>query len=190
MAKRKIKRKHNKSLIDNSNLYSWGGDFNNAMKLKAFDLKGTFSGGNVANMLKDGLASAAGSAIGKIGGNLLSGGLQSGAGSTISGIGSTIGGAIGAVNPILGGIVSAGSGILSGAANALFGSKLNQEKINEIENSNSALNSLMVDNSTADSIENQWANQTFGSDFSQSDIGKDGLFSSNAKNKYNELYFS
>ena len=187
MAKRKIKRKHNKSLIDSSNLYSWGGDFNDAMKLKAFDLKGTFSGGNVANILKGGLASAAGSAIGKIGGNLLSGGLQSGAGSTISGIGSTIGGAIGAVNPILGGIVSAGSGILSGAANALFGSKLNQEKINEIENSNSALNSLMVDNSTADSIENQWANQTFGSDFSQSDIGKDGLFSSKAKSKYNEL---
>lgn len=187
MAKRKIKRKHNKSLIDSSNLYSWGGDFNDAMKIKAFDLKGTFSGGNVANMLKNGLASAAGSAIGKIGGNLLSGGLQSGAGSAISGVGSTIGGAVGAVNPILGGIISAGSGILGGATNALFGSKLNQEKINKIESSNSALNSVMVDNSNADSIENQWANQTFGSDFSQSDIGKDGLFSSKAKSKYNEL---
>ena len=188
MVKKKVIKKSNRLFTSNiPNYYSWGGDFNDAMKLKAFDLKKTFSGGNVANMLKDGLASAAGSAIGKIGGNLLSGGLQSGAGSTISGVGSTIGGAIGAVNPILGGIVSAGSGILSGAANALFGSKLNQEKINEIENSNSALNSLMVDNSTADSIENQWANQTFGSDFSQSDIGKDGLFSSKAKNKYNEL---
>ena len=49
------------------------------------------------------------------------------------------------------------------------------------------MNTVMVDNSSADSIEDQWANQDFGADFSKSDIGKDGLFSSKAKKKYRAL---
>lgn len=189
MAKRKIIRKSNKPLTFNTpNYYSWGGDFKNALGgTKAFDLKGTFSGGNVAGMLKGGLASGIGSTMGNIAGGAISGGLESGAGSAISNIGGTIGGAVSAVNPVLGGIISAGSGILGGAANALFGSKLNQEKINEIEGSNKGMNTLMVDSSSADNIEDQWLNQDFGSDFSKSDIGKDGLFSNKAKNKYKVL---
>lgn len=189
MAKRKIIRKSNRPLTFNApNYYNWGGDFKNALGgIKAFDLKGTFSGGNVAGMLKGGLASGIGSAVGNIAGGAISGGLESGAGSAISNIGGTIGGAVSAVNPVLGGIISAGSGILGGVTNALFGSKLNQEKINEIEGSNKGMNTLMVDSSSADAIENQWLNQDFGSDFSKSDIGKDGLFSNKAKNKYKAL---
>lgn len=189
MAKRKIIRKSNRPLTFNApNYYNWGGDFKNALGgIKAFDLKGTFSGGNVAGMLKGGLASGIGSAVGNIAGGAISGGLKSGAGSAISNIGGTIGGAVSAVNPVLGGIISAGSGILGGVTNALFGSKLNQEKINEIEGSNKGVNALMVDSSSADAIENQWLNQDFGSDFSKSDIGKDGLFSNKAKNKYKAL---
>lgn len=189
MAKRKIIRKSNRPLTFNApNYYSWGGDFKNALGgTKPFDLKGTFSGANVAGMLKGGLASGIGSAVGNIAGGAISGGLESGAGSAISNIGGTIGGAVSSVNPVLGGIISAGSGILGGATNALFGSKLNQEKINEIEGSNKGMNTLMVDSSSADNIEDQWLNQDFGSDFSKSDIGKDGLFSNKAKNKYKEL---
>lgn len=189
MAKRKIIRKSNRPLTFNApNYYDWGDDFKNALGgIKPFDLKGTFSGGNVAGMLKGGLASGIGSTIGNIAGGAISGGLESGAGNAISNIGGTIGGAVSAVNPVLGGIISAGSGILGGAANALFGSKLNQEKINEIEGSNKGMNTLMVDSSSADAIENQWLNQDFGSDFSKSDIGKDGLFSNKAKNKYKAL---
>lgn len=189
MAKRKIIRKSNRPLtFSTPNYYNWGGDFKNALGgIKAFDLKGTFSGGNVAGMLKGGLASGIGSAVGNIAGGAISGGLESGAGSAISNIGGTIGGAVSAVNPVLGGIISAGSGILGGVTNALFGSKLNQEKINEIEGSNEGMNTLMVDSSSADTIENQWLNQDFGSDFSKSDIGKDGLFSNKAKNKYKAL---
>lgn len=189
MAKRKIIRKSNRPLTFNApNYYDWGGDFKNALGgTKPFDLKGTFSGGNVAGMLKGGLASGIGSAVGNIAGGAISGGLESGAGSAISNIGGTIGGAVSAVNPVLGGIISAGSGILGGVTNALFGSKLNQEKINEIEGSNKGMNTLMVDSSSADAIENQWLNQDFGSDFSKSDIGKDGLFSNKAKNKYKAL---
>ena len=138
-------------------------------------------------MLKGGLASGIGSAVGNIAGGAISGGLESGAGSAISNIGGTIGGAVSAVNPVLGGIISAGTGIIGGLTNRMFGSKLNKEKIAEVEGTNKAMNTVMVDNSSADSIEDQWANQDFGADFSKSDIGKDGLFSSKAKKKYRAL---
>lgn len=189
MAKRKIIRKSNRPLTLNSpNYYSWGGDFKAALgDVEPLDFKSTFSGGNVAGMLKGGLAAGLGSTIGKFAGNAISGGLESGAGKAISNIGGTIGGAVSAVNPILGGIISVGSGVLGGATNALFGSKLNQEKINEIEGTNKVMNALMVDSSSADNIESQWASQDFGSDFSRSDIGKDGLFSNKAKNKFKSL---
>lgn len=188
MAKRKIIRKSNRPFTYNPHYYGWGGDFKAAMGgTGAFDLKSTFSGGNVAGMLKGGLASGIGSAVGNIAGGAISGGLESGAGSAISNIGGTIGGAVSAVNPVLGGIISAGSGIIGGLTNRMFGSKLNEEKIAEVEGSNKAVNTVMVDNSSADSVMDQWANQDFGADFSKSDIGKDGWFSNKAKNKYEEL---
>lgn len=188
MAKRKVIRKSNRPFTYNPHYYDWGGDFKNALGgTKPFDLKGTFSGGNVAGMLKGGLASGIGSAVGNIAGGAISGGLESGAGSAISNIGGTIGGAVSAVNPVLGGIISAGTGIIGGLTNRMFGSKLNEEKIAEVEGSNKAINTVMVDSSSADSIEDQWANQDFGADFSESDIGKDGWFSNKAKNKYKEL---
>lgn len=164
MAKRKIMRRSNRPFIYNPHYYNWGGDFKNAL------------GGT-----------GIGSAVGNIAGGAISGGLESGAGSAISNIGGTIGGAVSAVNPVLGGIISAGTGIIGGLTNRMFGSKLNKEKIAEVEGTNKAMNTAMVDNSSADSIEDQWANQDFGADFSKSDIGKDGLFSSKAKKKYRAL---
>ena len=188
MAKRKIIRKSNRPFTYNPHYYSWGGDFKEALGgTKPFDLKGTFSGGNVAGMLKGGLAGGIGSAVGNIAGSAISGGLKSGAGSAINNIGNTIGGAVSAVNPIFGSIISAGTGIIGGLTNRMFGSKLNKEKIAEVEGINKAMNTVMVDNSSVDSVENQWANQDFGVDFSKSDIGKDGWFSNKAKNKYKEL---
>lgn len=188
MAKRKVIRKSNRPFIYNPHYYSWGGDFKKALGgIKPFDLKGTFSGSNVAGMLKGGLASGIGSAVGNIAGGAISGGLESGAGSAISNIGGTIGGAVSTVNPVLGGIISAGTGIIGGLTNKMFGSKLNKENIANIEGTNNAMNTVMVDNSSNDAIENQWANQDFGADFSKSDIGKDGLFSSKAKKKYRQL---
>ena len=188
MAKRKVIRKSNRPFTYNPHYYAWGGDFKNALGgTKPFDLKGTFSGGNVAGMLKGGLASGIGSAVGNIAGGAISGGLESGAGSAISNIGGTIGSAVSAVNPVLGGTISAGSDIIGGLTNRMFGSKLNKEKIAEVEGSNKAINTVMVDSSSADSVMDQWANQDFGKDFTKSDIGKDGWFSNKAKNKYKEL---
>lgn len=188
MAKRKVIRKSSRPFTYNPHYYSWGGDFKAAMDgIGAFDLKSTFSGGNVAKMLKEGLASSIGSAVGNIAGGAIGGGLESGAGSVISNIGGTIGGAVSAVNPVLGGIISAGTGVIGGLTDRMFGSKLNKEKITEVEGSNKAMNTVMVDSSSADSIEGQWANQDFGADFSKSDIGKDGWFSNKAKKKYKAL---
>ena len=188
MAKRKVIRKSNRPFTYNPHYYSWGGDFKNALGgIKPFDLKGTFSGGNVAGMLKGGLAGTIGSAMGNIAGGAIGGGLESGAGSAISNIGGTIGGALSAVNPVFGSFISAGTGIIGGLTNIASGSKLNKEKIAEIEGSNKAINTVMVDSSNADSVMSQWANQDFGADFSKSDIGKDGWFSNKAKNKYKKL---
>ena len=180
MAKRKVIRKSNRPFTYNPHYYAMGGT-------GAFDLKSTFSGGNVAGMLKGGLAGGIGSAVGNIAGGAIGGGLESGAGSAISNIGGTIGSAVSAVNPVLGGIISAGSGIIGGLTNRMFGSKLNKEKIAEVEGSNKAINTVMVDSSSADSVMDQWVNQDFGKDFTKSDIGKDGWFSNKAKNKYKEL---
>ena len=138
------------------------------------------------NIAKSGIG-VIGGAVGTIGNKLISGGLSSGAGNAISSIGGTVGGALSAVNPVVGGIVSAASGIVGGLTNRAFGSKLNQEKISEVNNSNKVLNTLSVDNSSTDSIMNQWGSQDFGKDFSKSDIGKDGWFSNKAKKKYREL---
>lgn len=188
MAKRKVIRKSNRPFTYNPHYYAWGGDFKAAMGgTGALNLKSTFSGGNVAGMLKGGLAGGIGSAVGNIAGGAIGGGLESGAGNAISNIGGTIGSAVSAVNPVLGGIISAGSGIIGGLTNRMFGSKLNEEKIAEVEGSNKAINTVMVDSSSADSVMDQWANQDFGADFSKSDIGKDGWFSNKAKNKYKEL---
>ena len=188
MAKRKVIRKSNRPFTYNPHYYSWGGDFKAAMGgTGAFDLKSTFSGGNVAEMLKGGLAGGLGSAVGNIAGSAIGGGFKSGAGSAISNVGGALGGIVGTVSPLLGGIVSAGTGIIGGLTNRMFGSKLNKEKIAEVEGSNKAINNVMVDSSSADSVMNQWANQDFGADFSKSDIGKDGWFGNKAKKKYREL---
>ena len=166
MAKRKSIKKSNILFTPYPNYYTWGGDLLKGVKA---------SSGSI------------GSAIGGLSGGAISGGLESGAGSAISNIGGTIGSALSTVNPVLGGIVSAGSGIIGGVTNKMFGSKLNAEKIAEIEKSNNAMNTIMVDSDDADSVMDQWTNQDFGSNFSKADIGKDGLFSSKAASKYREL---
>lgn len=181
MAKRKVIRNTNRLFTYSPHYYTDGGD------LGIFDFKDTFTKGNINTMLKSGIGSGIGSAVGNIASGAIAGGLESGAGSAISNIGGTIGGAIGAVNPVLGGIVSAASSVVGGLTNRMFGSKLNKENIAGIESVNKGMNTLMVDSSNFDTIENQWGTQNFGSDFSRSDIGKDGWFSNKAKNKFKEL---
>ena len=193
MAKKKIIRRNNRPLTYrmpstskpdwNTNQYSIGG-FLSGLSGK---VGGIMGGSKIAGSPMGGAISSIGGAVGQIGGSLIGGGLESGAGSAISNTGGTIGGVVGAVNPVLGGIISAGTGIIGGLTNRAFGSKLNQEKINEVNASNTAVNQVQVDSSSNDSVSNQWASMDFGKDFSKGDIGSDGWFSSKAKDKYNEL---
>ena len=163
MAKKKINRKKNKGLLE----INYFGD----------------GGPKLGNVLLGGIGTAAGN----IGGNYLSNGRTSYAGSAISGIGSTVGTAVSTVNPLLGGIISGASGLVGGALNNILGSSLNEEKINEIKQANEAMNQLSIDNSTLDSVMNQWGSVNFGNAFSQSDIGSDGIFSHKASRTYNRL---
>ena len=169
MAKKQVIRKSNRTL----NIFAVGGSTD-----KKSDDKGS---------ILNSLSGVGGSLVGSIGGGLVGGGLQSGAGSAISGIGSTVGGAVGAVNPLLGGVITAGSGIVGGLTNRMFGSKLNNQKISDIQSQNNTLNTTMLDSSSNDTVASQWASQGFGDNFTKSDIGKDGWFSNKAENKYKEL---
>ena len=138
MAKKKIIRRNNRPLTYrmsstskpdwNTNQYSIGG----ALSGLSGKVGGIMGGNKIAGSPMGGAVSSIGGAVGQIGGSLIGGGLESGAGSAISNMGGTIGGVVGAVNPVLGGIISAGTGIIGGLSNRAFGSKLNQEKINEV----------------------------------------------------------
>ena len=148
-------------------------------------LKNTFSGQNLTDIAKVGIG-ALGSVVGQVGGNLIGGGLSSGAGNTIGSIGSTVGSAISSVNPLLGGIVSVGSGLIGGLTNRMFGSKLNQENINQVKGNISSTANTSFGGS-ADDLMSQLSGASMLGNINRSDIGKDGWFSHKAKNLTNKL---
>ena len=150
-----------------------------------FSLKNIFSGQNLTDIAKGGIG-ALGSIVGLVGGNLIDGGLSSGAGNTISSIGSTVGSAISTVNPLVGGIVSAGSGLIGSLTNRMFGSKLNQENINQVKGNISSTANTSFGGS-ADDLMSQLSGASMLGSINRSDIGKDGWFSHKAKNLTNKL---
>lgn len=174
------------------NLYPNGGDIEKNTTLldsltngNGLSLKNTFSGQNLTDIAKGGIG-ALGSVLGQAGGNLISGGLQSGAGNAIGSVGSTIGSAISTVNPLLGGMVSIGSGLVGGLTNKMFGSKLNQENINQVKGNISSTANTSFGGS-ADDLMNQLSGASMLGNINRSDIGKDGWFSNKAKKLTNKL---
>lgn len=174
------------------NLYPNGGDIEKNTTLldsltngNGFSLKNTFSGQNLTDIAKGGIG-ALGSIVGQVGGNLIGGGLQSGAGNAISSIGSTVGSAISTVNPLVGGMVSVGSGLIGGLTNRMFGSKLNQENINQVKGNISSTANTSFGGS-ADDLMSQLSGASMLGNINRSDIGKDGWFSHKAKNLTNKL---
>ena len=136
------------------------------------------------NVLGNAAASVGAGALGTLGGNLVSGGKSSGVGNAIGDVGGAIGGAAMMVNPILGGTVMLGSKLIGGGINALFGSKMNYENINRIENE---LNQSRNYNSSAtnfDELTQEIMSAPSIGYFSKSDIGSDGLFSNKASRKF------
>lgn len=174
------------------NLYPNGGDIEKNTTLldsltngNGFSLKNIFSGQNLTDIAKGGIG-ALGSIVGQVGGNLIDGGLQSGAGNTISSIGSTVGSAISTVNPLVGGMVSVGSGLIGGLTNRMFGSKLNQENINQVKGNISSTANTSFGGS-ADDLMSQLSGASMLGNINRSDIGKDSWFSHKAKNLTNKL---
>lgn len=174
------------------NLYPNGGDIEKNTTLldsltngNGFSLKNTFSGQNLTDIAKGGIG-ALGSIVGQVGGNLIDGGLSSGAGNTISSIGSTVGSAISTVNPLVGGMVSVGSGLIGGLTNRMFGSKLNQENINQVKGNISSTANTSFGGS-ADDLMSQLSGASMLGNINRNDIGKDGWFSHKAKNLTNKL---
>lgn len=98
-------------------------------------------------------AGAIGGAVGALGNKLISGGYSSGAGNAISSIGGTVGSAISSVNPLVGGIVSAASGVVGGVTNALFGTKVNQAKLNAAKEGTNYFAGFKSDASSFDDIQ-------------------------------------
>ena len=168
------------------NLYPDGGNLLDSLTNgNGLSLKNTFSGQNLIDIAKGGIG-ALGSVVGQVGGNLIGGGLSSGAGNTIGSIGSTVGSAISSVNPLLGGIVSVGSGLIGGLTNRMFGSKLNQENINQVKGNISSTANTSFGGST-DDLMSQLSGASMLGNINRSDIGKDGWFSHKAKNLTNKL---
>ena len=174
------------------NLYPNGGDIEKNTTLldsltngNGFSLKNIFSGQNLTDIAKGGIG-ALGSVVGQTGGNLIGGGLQSGAGNAIGSIGSTVGSAISTVNPLVGGMVSVGSGLIGGLTNRMFGSKLNQENINQVKGNISSTANTSFGGS-ADDLMSQLSGASMLGNINRSDIGKDGWFSHKAKNLTNKL---
>lgn len=147
---------------------------------------GLFGKGAMGGAVVSSAAPVAGSLLS----NGISGGLSSGAGSAVNSLGTAIGSGIATVNPLLGAAVTVGSNVLGGVTNKLFGSKLNQGNIADVENKISGLrasgNALSGSTTNNDVLDN-WGSVDTGYDFDKGYIGKDGLFSNKAKNKYKSL---
>ena len=127
------------------------------------------------------IANTAISAAGGIGGSLISGGLQSGAGNVLSGLGSI-------ASAIPGGeAIGAGFQLVGGLFNRAFGSQLNEENIAQVEDNIKALNNFQSNASDFDTLSQNWANADTAMAFSDSFIGKNGWFNSDATDKANEL---
>lgn len=141
-------------------------------------------------LVKTPLSSGASAALGAIGGvagqtagKLIGDGMQSSAGDILGGLGA----AASAIPGPWGAVASAGLGVLSGITNRAFGSKMNQENINRVENTISQLNSFNANANSFDDLSGIIASAPTTMSFDNSFIGKDGWFSSKAKRKANAL---
>lgn len=110
-------------------------------------------------------------------GNSISGGYQSGVGNTMQGLGTVAS----AIPGPYGTIASAGLNVLGGVSNALFGERVNQERLNTVNNS---INYLSGFNSNANSFDDLQDIASVGN-FKNPYSG--GLFNKSAKRKNRAL---
>lgn len=182
MAKKRVKR-NNKYY----NTYGIGGpvskfaNWNGAATNK-------FIGSNFGKSLgklgvsSSGLGGIANAATSIVGGLMNPKGNSTGAGNVLQGIGSA------ASNiPGVGGLIGAGVNLFGGLVNAAFGSKLNDEFINQTEDMTNQHANYVSSASDNASLLSDWASHADLAHVSRSDVGSDGWFSNKAKNKTKEL---
>lgn len=178
MAKGKSTWKYNKLLTARRNYFAGGGV---NWGLKKDDPNVATSG--FAGALNSGSLGSAATAVGGMIGSAIGGGLESGAGNVIGGladVASQLPGPWGAV-------AGAGLKIIGGGVNALLGSKLNEKNIAAVNQSISAANNVTANAASFDDLVNTMGSTADIANFSDSYIGKDGVFSNKAKKKAAEL---
>lgn len=88
---------------------------------------------------------------------------------------------------LIGGLISSVAPTVLGVGKNLLFGKVNKEAVSQIENQNQQIAGLQVATGNLDTLQNQWGSANFGTSFSKSDIGSDGLFHHGATNEYNRL---
>lgn len=132
--------------------------------------------------LSEGLGMGA-NLLGGIAGKAIAGGLSSGVEDTISGLSSFTSLVPGPLGTALGGGVQ----LVGGLVNRVFGSKLNQANINQVENNINSLNNFTTNATDFDTLGNTMLSAPTSMAFDNSFIGKDGLLSKKVKRKANAL---
>lgn len=126
--------------------------------------------------------SAAGNLVGQVGGNLIANGYTSGAGNAFNQLSKLAGNIPGP----WGAVASAGLGLIGGGVNRVFGSRINQEALNNIKNSISALRNFNSNASTFDQLQNQFGSIPTLAAINPEDF-KDGLVGHKAEKLMNSL---
>lgn len=133
---------------------------------------------NINNLSSSGI-----NALSSLGSSLISRGFNTGAGSLMKGIG----GLASNIPGPLGAIAGAGLNITGGLVDRAFGSKLNEENIDLINQGINRMNNFNSNASSFDSLINLSNTAPSINGFSNNFIGKDGWFSNKAKNKADSL---
>ena len=116
------------------------------------------------------------------GGLINSSGLSTGLGGAMNSIGS-----LASNIPGVGGLIGAGVNLLGSVVNAGWGSKLNQENIQGIQNKTTAQAGINSNAQSNEALLGDLAGLTMLSNVKKSDIGTDGWFSNKAQKKTNQL---
>lgn len=137
----------------------------------------------VLNSRLGGVSGAAANSLVGIANNFMNpNGVSTGVGNALQSIGS-----VASNIPGVGGIVGAGVNFVGGLVNSLFGSKINEEFVNQTKQNTAnqaGYYSTAQDNT---SLLSDWSSHQDLSHVSQDEVGHDGLFSNKAKNLTKEL---
>lgn len=180
---------YNQEVIKRKNKYSLGswfkgaaGDIKNWNEGITNKLMGSNFGQGLSNLgiKAGGLGGIANTAATAIGG-ALAGGKTTGVGNALQGIGS-----LASNIPGVGGLIGAGVNLVGGLVNATFGSKLNAEKIAEVEGGIKQMKNFTSNAGDFDALASNYEGVT-SLGFSKSDIGSDGIFSDKASDEYRRL---